>query len=364
MMGEKITEGVNLRPTLGDNLDGVAGCGMAPTRGVPVATRWTTPTPPHTPTPDNAATDTYGGPVVPTPHPSGAFSSGRQIWWDATSLSAFKRCPRFYQLKIRDGWVTQHTAIALIFGITFHEAMEVAARSPAPRSDPATLRAVFRLIHRRVRENAEVFAAAPPERSPMALLRAAIWFLLEPDSTETLRLPDGALAVELKFGFPIDSDHMFCGYLDRVIEFQGDLYVQDYKTTKSSITSHFFDNYSPDNQMSMYSLAGQIVLSTPLMGAMVTAIQLGGTFSRSASGFIPRTPDQLNEWVEDTRYWIDRADQLAERGPESQWPMNDATCGLYGGCMFRNICTRDPAVRSNFLSGDFVKQYWDPTKAR
>ncbi len=290
-----------------------------------------------------------------------AFEDGIQTWWDAHSLGNFKRCPRYYQYTIREGYTTRRAALTLVFGLIFHEAMECAARMRAAGDDLTTiLRAAFRLVHLRVRDNSEPFLDAPIERQPLSLLRAVVWFLDEHQGDDTLEI-NGKPAVELAFKFPLNSRIMLCGYLDRLINFAGGVYVEDYKTTKSAVTSRYFENYSPDTQVSMYSVAGRIILAQPVAGVLITGIQLGGTFSRSSRGLISRTPAQLDEWLKETEEWIGLADYYAKR---ASWPQNDKVCGLYGGCMFRSICSRDPSVREAFLQGDFVRSSWDPTKER
>lgn len=58
---------------------------------------------------------------------NGAFSMKNpllQIVWDATSLGTFKECPRKYYLQVVRGYTTKQSALALDFGIIFHEGLE------------------------------------------------------------------------------------------------------------------------------------------------------------------------------------------------------------------------------------------------
>ncbi len=130
--------------------------------------------------------------------------------------------------------------------------------------------------------------------------------------------------------------------------------------------SPYFANYSPDTQVSLYSLAGRVAFNQPVVGVIITGIQLGGTFCRSSRGLVLRTPGYLDEWIKETVGWIALADHYAEReqAEKPSWPQNDKACGLFGGCMFRDVCSKDPSVRPAFLEGDFTKQIWDPTQSR
>ena len=45
--------------------------------------------------------------------------------------------------------------------------------------------------------------------------------------------------------------------------------------------------------------------------------------------------------------------------------MNPSSCGNYGGCEFRHICSKSPQVREMFLKGDFSKgAVWNPLERR
>jgi len=61
----------------------------------------------------------------------------------------------------------------------------------------------------------------------------------------------------------------------------------------------------------------------------------------------------MEEWLRDTKVWLRQAEAFAQEG---HWPQNDKSCTKYGGCVFRNICNKDPSVRQNFLESDFEKK--------
>lgn len=300
-----------------------------------------------------------------------SFSGPFQIWWDAHSMSQLKRCPRLYYYSIIRGLATKRMAATLRFGIIFHEAQETFYKAIARGEDEASaFRAVFILILQRVREEPEIFKDSDPVRTPATLLRAAIWHLDEfglNDPAQTVILANGKPAVELSFKFPLElaspdgGPYMLCGHIDRLVTLGGDTYVEDYKTTKSALSSYYFDGWSPENQMSQYSYAGRVVFGTPTSGVIITGVQLGVTFSRSARGFAHRTPAQLDEWLEDYQRWLALAQGFAEA---AYWPMNDKSCGMYGGCSMRSVCAKDPCVRESYLQTEFVTRTWDPTQSR
>jgi len=139
----------------------------------------------------------------------------------------------------------------------------------------------------------------------------------------------------------------------------------DRKTTGSTPSPYYFNQFEPNNQMTLYSLASQIVMSSPVRGVIIDAAQIAEGFSRFTRGFTYRTQDQLDEWLTDLKFWFAKAEDYAAEG---YWPMNDTACDKFGGCRFREVCSKSPSVREQFLKSNFTKQEegerWNPLKPR
>jgi len=150
------------------------------------------------------------------------------------------------------------------------------------------------------------------------------------------------------------------------VDFNSVLLVMDRKTTTITLGSYYLDQWEPNNQMTLYTLAGGIVLLTPIKGVIIDAAQiLLEEPNRFVRGFTYRTKDQLDEWVTDLSWTLKLAENCVEN---NYWPMNDMSCDKYGGCQFRGVCSKSPAVREKFLKTDFVKlpeeERWNPLKPR
>jgi hypothetical protein len=90
---------------------------------------------------------------------------------------------------------------------------------------------------------------------------------------------------------------------------------------------------------------------------MIDAAQIAVGFTKFERGFTFRTEPQISEWLHDAEYHIKMTWAAAEKG----WPMNDASCGLYGGCPYIDVCSKDPHVRKDFLEGgSFEKSFRNP----
>ena len=290
---------------------------------------------------------------------------GLQIAWDSTSLGLLKECPRKYLIQNVLGYVSPRAKTALTFGLAYHAGLESFDIALAKGADRRT--ALHSAIRRALSLVAD-FESDDTRRTKETLIRSIIWYVdhFENDPCTTKIRADGVPMVELTFKYDsgvtiAGQSILFTGHLDRVVEFNGQTWISDRKTTGTTLSSRYFDNFSPDNQMSMYTLAGQMIFSEPASGIVIDAAQLAVNFTRFGRGFAPRTKKQVVEWYEEAVLWLHLAAQFAKA---RHWPANDKSCGNYGGCPFRTVCSKDPSVRLSYLEGDFAKQIWNPLENR
>jgi len=275
-----------------------------------------------------------------------------------------------------EGWRSRGESVHLTFGIHYHTALEEYDRHQALGHDhKESVRETVRrlLIATWVQPFTDDLGRDHPGKpwdsghhlkTRENLVRSVIWYLEqfgENDPARTVVLDSGKPAVELSFRLQVDDDLVLCGHLDRVVEFQGQNYVMDRKTSTSTISSYYFDQYSPDNQMSLYTLAGGIIYKNPVRGVIIDAVQIAVGFSRFERGMVYRTVDQSQEWLNDVKVWTAQARWMAEK---NHWPQNDKSCHKYGGCPFREICSSDSRVRQNFLESKFTRNPWNPLASR
>ena len=309
--------------------------------------------------------------------PNSSFSSKLprlQLGIDSTSLGEFKTCPRKYQLSIVLGYQPKAESVHLVFGILLHQAREQydQLRMQAFSHDEAldkvfdtALRATWNPKLNRP------WISDHKLKNRLTLLRTIVWYLdalANNDPIETVKLPNGKAAVELSFRFAsgyqsklTGEDFILCGHLDRLGKFNDQYYIPDIKTTGSTISQNFFDGFTPDNQFSLYTLASKTVFHFPVKGMIVDAVQVAGGFSRFQRQVIPRSDSQVDEWYGELKYWFGQLELCAET---NIWPMNDKSCGQYGGCKFRGICSKPPAARQLWLDKDFERRVWDPLVSR
>lgn len=324
-----------------------------------------------------------------TPAPS-PFLPGTNIQfaWDSTSLGYLKTCPRLYQYIMIEGWLGEGESIHLRFGQEVHSAFQDydILRAQGIKHEEALRQTLLNTLIRTGTRDEETGAFIPwtvdeetkagKYKNRRSLVRVIIDYLdqFQVDPAKTVILANGKPAVELSFSFEldfgpksdsIDQPYLLCGHLDRVVEFQGHLFVMDYKTTMTTPGSYYFDQYAPHNQMSLYTLASKVILDAAVKGVTINAIQLLVDSTRTVRGMTYRTPDQLDEWVLDLSFWLRLAESYANA---NYWPQNDTACDKFGGCTFRDVCSKSPQVREKFLKTDFIQlppeERWNPLKPR
>lgn len=360
-----------------------------------------------------------------TPSP---FLPGTNIRYafDSTVLGALKTCPRLYQYLYVDFWGHPGESVHLRFGQEYHQALQDYDKSRALGiSHEDSLHDVVReLILRTSEWVVDEDTKAGRYKNRKTLVQAVINYLDEhkDDPAQTYIMQDGKPAVELSFRFELDwgpatlvpvswreitttkfegdtvslsipenadrfvrskisrdtvtletsnvyneQPYLLCGHLDRVVTFSDNLFVMDHKTTTSTPGPYYFDQWAPSNQMTLYSIAAQVILGSPVKGVIINAAQLllEPPYTKFVRGMIFRTADQQEEWLADLRHWLSLAEAYATEG---YFPMNDTACDKFGGCRFREVCSKSPQVRERFLESDFVKlseeDRWNPLKSR
>ena len=308
-------------------------------------------------------------------------SPNLQLYWDSVSYNALDKCPRYYQLSIilgyggsKDGTISDH----LTFGLLWHSACEVYAhqRAQGIEHESAVRYVTYCLlvntwdfVHNRP------WVSIEPTKTRETLIRTTILYLdnFEFDPVETVIKTDGKPAVEVSFNFdlsevipdfraPTGESYSLCGHLDKVGSWNDDLWIPDKKSTKYDLNADYFKQFIPDNQMSIYDIAGQVVLHKPIAGIMIDAAQILVNGTRFRRQTIPHQPEQLAEWLTDFRIKLRQNESYVAN---DYWPMCAQSCG-YGRmqCVFRPVCSAEPAAREEMLENFYEKRTWDPMQTR
>jgi hypothetical protein len=219
------------------------------------------------------------------PEGNGAFTGDVQTIWDSTCISLAETCARKYYYTMIAQITGKDPSVHLRFGGLYATALETYYKVRAKEKlshDEAVLLAVKDAMHAtwdREKGQPEIFL--DNKKTRMNLIRTIVWYLdeygeeTESSAFRTHYKSDGMPAVELSFKFQISPDLTLSGHLDRVVSYAGEgLYVMDQKTTNTTLSPHFFNSFSPNTQMSLYTWAGQIILNSPVRGVVIDAAQI------------------------------------------------------------------------------------------
>jgi hypothetical protein len=315
------------------------------------------------------------------------------VAWDSTSIGYLKTCPRLYQYIMIEGWSHGNESVHLRFGIEVHLALQAydMSRANGISHEDSVFDVIRDLYERTYDWNPEPNPSNPRDpvkyKNRSTLVSLVLDFLdaHTADPCETYIMENGKPAVELSFQFELDwgpayvaatdvspdeahpgQPYILCGHLDKVVTFNSALFVKDYKTTTTTPSSYYFAQYEPNNQMTLYTLAGKVVLNAPIRGVCIDALQVKLNEPHAfVRGFTYRTPDQLDEWLNNLTILLRQNETYAQA---NYWPMNDTACDKFGGCKFRDICSKSPSVRERFLRADFIQlpenERWNPLKQR
>lgn len=289
---------------------------------------------------------------------------GLQTRVNASSLEIAKQCGRKYQYRIVEGRESRREKVDTEFGTLVHHGLELYDRSRL--AGQGHDEAVETVVAWALASTWDHVLARPkvfdhPQKNRESLIRVLVWYcdrFPKENDLELLVLADGTAALELTFEFDsgyayqmTDERITFVGKLDKMVKFNSQTYIKDRKTTKNELNAKYFANYSPNGQVSHYTLAGQIAFGEDVKGLIIEGIQIGTTFARFRRAKIDRPKAVLDEWLRDQGEYLARIERWAEAG---YWPQNDAACALYGGCEFRAICAMTPASRETWLRKDWT----------
>ena len=298
--------------------------------------------------------------------------SNIQWAWDSTSIGWMMECWRKYYYAMVLGYRSKAESVHLKYGILYHGALERFDhyRASGDDFDTAQIKMVRWVLE-------ETWGPDGPwetdheKKTRESLVRSVIWYTehYKNDPAETVILADGRPAVELSFQLRLDfkvpetdTYYVIAGHTDRLVKLAGDLYNSDRKTTGSALSSYYFAQYKPDAQMTIYTLAGQVVHHQPIKGVLIDAAQVLVGSTTYQRGLTYRTPEELQEFLDELRtYWFPAAREAALL---DRWPHNPKSCHRYEGCQFREVCSMSPSVRHIKLKSDYVQHRWNPLEAR
>lgn len=296
-----------------------------------------------------------------------AFIGNVQHYWDSTSLSLYKTCPRKYFWTIIEGYVPKTTPPPLAFGIALHTIFQTWHQL----IDSLDKHTAFIRVVKLAGLLGQNITTGDTARTKETLIRTTVWYIDQfwNDNATSVKIHE-KVAVEQHFVLPLiehKGETVFItGHIDRLVKWQGYTYCADYKSTKYSLDNRFFQQFKPSVQMGLYVTACKLITNSdsefpPANGVIIDGIQLGVNFSRFARQIVPYSLEEIDEYIENLQVTIKQAMNACEK---KVFPPNETACNNYSGCHFRDICAKPLARREAFLNGNFKRRTWNPLARR
>lgn len=306
-------------------------------------------------------------------------------YYDNTRISDYKTCPRKYLIRHEYDIVSERISLALIFGLCWHDAMDVVwVMINAKDSDADKILGAAMLRWRATWEkNGQEYELSLDKqekyapRTPMIAAEMLSNYIKERwEFIQSCEL----ITVEQPFAVSLYSDDTptrYIGRLDKVIKHPqyGHLIIE-HKTSSlyskaSGLRPDYVTSWSPNSQIDGYAHAGHMLYGK-IKGVWIDAALVHKTV-HNVFRFIPidRQFAQLDQWLHETKDWITRIEDEKARtlratteedgGAYEGYPKNTGSCNVYGGCTYRNLCKFN-AKPSDILSNHegYKISHWEP----
>jgi hypothetical protein len=176
--------------------------------------------------------------------------------------------------------------------------------------------------------------------------------------------------VKSEFPFEVDlpNGNKLIGRIDKIIEWDGLLWVVDHKTT-SQLGASYFKMAEPNAQFMGYTYAARKV-GFPVVGTVIDALLVakGLLEAKSRAKLTPLarydahySDELMDEWM---KWACVTQERIALDEKADYWIPNYESCTYYGDCSYRCLCKEIPQVRDRIIGMDFKKEEWHPNKEK
>jgi len=174
--------------------------------------------------------------------------------WDYTTIDMFQRCRKYYYWRIIRQLDTKTVSPALLFGSAIHDALDIYYTEGLDKA-----LAKFRETYVD-REGDEIRTV---ETGTKLLENYARIYAHEP--FKVVGKP------EVGFVIPI-GDILWGGRMDLPVEWSGDFWIMEHKTT-TKLTGSFFKQFALDKQPTSYILGAETYFNRPCRGCMLNVLE-------------------------------------------------------------------------------------------
>ena len=191
--------------------------------------------------------------------------------WDFTTIDDFQRCRKYYYWRHIRNFAPKIPGSALVFGGAFHTALDTYYLNGLVKAIEA-----FRAIYKD-REDDKL-------RTVENGVKALEWYakVYVNEQFKVLGKPEAG------FVFPV-GDIMWGGRMDLPVEWDGQLWIMEHKTT-TRLDSNYFKQFALDKQLTGYTIGAEEFFGRECKGCIINAIEVWKELIRPTSK--SKTPEQ------------------------------------------------------------------------
>ena len=298
---------------------------------------------------------------------------------DGSKLTCFLTCPRQYFFEYILGWRPETPSNHLVFGTSWHIAMEALLLGQSPAEAYQLFLADYRKTFGP--ETDDLYTPKIPKHAEIVLLTYAAHYADDVKKFEVLNTEIAgsvAVAEDRKLHFRMDS-------ICRWIESQR-LFSLEHKTGSRSYNWEY--QWPLSMQVGVYThvlyclhdpeLVDGVLFNATFFNKSIRpwASLLAGDPNKYKPPFeflrLPmyRNSNQMQQWLWNATFWLDQLEwqwQLLAECHESDqlmtcFPQNPTACSKYFGCDYRDFCSawRNPLQRCAEPPLGFIIEHWNP----
>lgn len=279
---------------------------------------------------------------------------------DNYTLSMFQTCPAKYKRRILQGWKPKKQSGALGFGQLLHLGLEwwyrthdkeaainaIVENWPAnhPDDDWRDMQKCISVMEEYIREYPSELWKVVGAGTDNPMLEVSFTLPLVNEHGEQLYTYDG---YAIQYG----------GIFDLLLNFNGQMYVMDHKTT-TRMGDYYFTQYKPNNQITGYLWGASQLTSSRIGGAFINAI---GLYKKSPTKFkrhlTMRQPDDFRNWTRSVHH---ACNLIRVAHNSNEFPQFTSACTLYGRCEFHDVhVMSDNNQQERYLELMYDREHWD-----
>lgn len=162
--------------------------------------------------------------------------------------------------------------------------------------------------------------------------------------------------ISIEKGFKVEiadiPGFIFVGRIDKIINWDGIIYVMDHKTT-SQMGQNYFNKFSNSLQLGLYIYVVRKILGLNCSAGIIDALQVAKTVNGMERKCFEYSEDKIK------RVMLNIGKICSDIKSENYYH-NYFACGNYGKCDYLDYCSSDLAWKDVMLKEDFVVKHWDP----